>query len=67
MKAFSTDRLNQRRIARRRALFFTSIFMFTGFATWFMADLFWRTGFGGVDRRADEVRRFRPRGVCAYG
>ena len=49
MKIFSTDRLDQPRIARRRITFFTSIFMFTGFATWFMADLFWRTGFGGVE------------------
>jgi membrane glycosyltransferase len=49
MKVFSTDRLDQRRIARRRVLFFTSIFMLTGFATWFMADLFWRTGFGGIE------------------
>ena len=46
MKIFSTDRLNKRRIARRRMMFFSSIFVLTSFATWFMADLLWR---GGID------------------
>src|SRR5664280_981029 len=49
MKAFSTDRLHQRRIARRRMLFFSMIFVLTGFATWFMADLLWRGGIDGVE------------------
>jgi membrane glycosyltransferase len=33
-------------MARRRMTFFTSIFMLTSVATWFMADLLWR---GGLD------------------
>ncbi|MDF9826079.1 membrane glycosyltransferase [Ereboglobus sp. PH5-10] len=31
-----------RKIARRRRVFFTLVFMITGAATWLMADLFWR-------------------------
>jgi membrane glycosyltransferase len=48
MKIFSTDRLNKRRIARRRMVFFSSIFVLTSFATWFMADLLWRGGIDGL-------------------
>ncbi len=46
MTLFATDRPHPRRIARRRMTFFTSIFMLTSVATWFMADLLWR---GGLD------------------
>jgi membrane glycosyltransferase len=49
MKGFSTDRLNSRRIARRRTVFFSSIFVLTSFATWFMADLLWRGGLDGLE------------------
>lgn len=46
MKTFSTARMNKRRTARRRMVFFSSIFVLTSFGTWFMADLLWR---GGLD------------------
>jgi len=49
MKTFSTDRLNKRRTARRRMAFFSSIFVLTSFATWFMADLLWRNGLDGLE------------------
>ena len=49
MKTFSTDRLNPPRIARRRMVFFSSIFVLTSFATWFMADLLWRGGLDGIE------------------
>ena len=48
MKTFSTDRLHPPRIARRRMVFFSSIFVLTSFATWFMADLLWRGGLDGT-------------------
>ena len=46
MKLFATDRVDRRRRARRRFMFFSSIFVLTSLATWFMADLLWR---GGLD------------------
>jgi membrane glycosyltransferase len=49
MKTFSTDRLHPPRIARRRMVFFSSIFVLTSFATWFMADLLWRGGLDGIE------------------
>jgi membrane glycosyltransferase len=49
MKTFSTERLHPPRIARRRMTFFSSIFMLTSFATWFMADLLWRGGLDGLE------------------
>jgi len=49
MKLFSTDRIDARRIARRRITFLSSVFMLTGFATWFMADLLWRGGLDGIE------------------
>jgi membrane glycosyltransferase len=49
MKTFSTERLHPARIARRRMVFFSSIFMLTSFATWFMADLLWRGGLDGLE------------------
>jgi len=49
MKAFSTDRLDPQRIARRRITFFSSIFVLTSLATWFMADLLWRGGLDGIE------------------
>ena len=49
MKTFSTDRLDPQRIARRRIMFFSSIFVLTSLATWFMADLLWRGGLDGIE------------------
>jgi membrane glycosyltransferase len=49
MKTFATDRLDLRRIARRRITFFSGIFVLTSFATWFMADLLWRGGLDGIE------------------
>jgi membrane glycosyltransferase len=49
MKTFSTDRLDPQRIARRRITFFSSIFVLTSLATWFMADLLWRGGLDGIE------------------
>jgi membrane glycosyltransferase len=49
MKTFSTDRLEPQRIARRRITFFSSIFVLTSLATWFMADLLWRGGLDGIE------------------
>ncbi|HTT56076.1 MAG TPA: glucans biosynthesis glucosyltransferase MdoH [Opitutaceae bacterium] len=46
MTLFATDRVDRRRRARRRFMFFSSIFVLTSVATWFMADLLWR---GGLD------------------
>jgi len=46
MTIFATDRVDRRRRARRRFMFFSSIFVLTSVATWFMADLLWR---GGLD------------------
>ena len=37
------------RINRRRFSFFSSIFVLTSLATWFMADLLWRGGLTGVE------------------
>ena len=49
MRAFSTEKLDRRRTARRRMMFFSSIFVLTSFATWFMADLLWHGGFSGLE------------------
>lgn len=41
---------DSRRITRRRAVFFTSAFILTSLATWFMADLLWKDdGIRGVE------------------
>jgi membrane glycosyltransferase len=34
--------MDERRLTRRRSLFFTGIFLLTSVATWFLADLLWR-------------------------
>jgi membrane glycosyltransferase len=44
MQLFVNPEMNQRRLNRRRFLFFSAVFFFTSFATWFMADLLWRNG-----------------------
>lgn len=50
MTVFVTEKMDARRLGRRRALYFTSIFLFTSIATWFMADILWRSGpVGGLE------------------
>ena len=49
MRLFLTEQMDQRRLNRRRFLFFSTIFGFTSVATWFMADLLWRGGLTGVE------------------
>jgi membrane glycosyltransferase len=49
MRLFLTEKMDQRRLARRRFLFFSAIFAFTSIATWFMADLLWQGGLSGVE------------------
>src|SRR5580700_4562855 len=44
MRLFHNERMDARRLNRRRFLFFSAIFVLTSFATWFMADLLWRNG-----------------------
>lgn len=42
--------INPRRLARRRASFWSSVLVLTSLATWFMADLLWRTdGISGLE------------------
>jgi membrane glycosyltransferase len=49
MRVFLTEQMNAKRLSRRRFLFFSTIFVLTSFATWFMADLLWRNGITGVE------------------
>jgi membrane glycosyltransferase len=50
MRFFLTEHMDARRLNRRRFLFFSSAFVLTSLATWFMADLFWRDGnFSGLE------------------
>ncbi len=41
---FVSERVDRRRLAKRRFLFFTTIFVLTSIAGWFMADLLWSSG-----------------------
>jgi membrane glycosyltransferase len=41
--------MSRKRLGRRRFLFFSSIFVLTSFATWFMADLLWRDGITRIE------------------
>ncbi len=41
---FVADRFDRRRVVKRRFLFFTTIFLLTTLAAWFMADLLWNSG-----------------------
>ena len=41
---FTVEQVDRSRVSRRRAIFFTSVFLLTSLATWFMADLLWRGG-----------------------
>ena len=36
---FTVEQVDRSRVSRRRAIFFTSVFLLTSLATWFMADL----------------------------
>ena len=49
MRLYLTEKMDQRRLDRRRMLFFSAIFAITATATWFMADLLWRDGLPPVE------------------
>ncbi len=49
MRLYLTEKMDKRRLKRRRFLFFSSIFAVTSIATWFMADLLWRNGITGIE------------------
>ncbi len=49
MRLYLTEKMDQRRLDRRRMLFFSAIFAITAVATWFMADLLWRDGLPPVE------------------
>jgi len=50
MRIISSDFIAPNRLKRRRRLFFTSVFVLTSLATWFMADLLWNdNGIRGVE------------------
>lgn len=49
MRLYLTEKMDRRRLSRRRFLFFSTIFAFTSIASWFMADLLWRGGLSGVE------------------
>lgn len=50
MKLFTPDSPEPGRVARRRATLFSSAFMLTSLATWFMADLLWSAdGINGLE------------------
>ncbi len=46
MRIFITETMSAARLNRRRFLFFSSIFVLTSLATWFVADLYWRDADG---------------------
>jgi membrane glycosyltransferase len=50
MKIFITEHMDSGRLNRRRFVFFSSVFVLTSLATWFVADLYWRdsSGFSGL-------------------
>lgn len=49
MALYLTEKMDGRRLSRRRFLFFSAIFVLTSVATWFMADLLWTGGFTGIE------------------
>src|SRR4051812_27969151 len=49
MRLYLTEKMDKRRLSRRRFLFFSAIFVFTSIATWFMADLLWRGGLSSIE------------------
>jgi membrane glycosyltransferase len=42
MRIFVTEHMDAARLNRRRFVFFSSVFVLTCLATWFVADLYWR-------------------------
>jgi membrane glycosyltransferase len=42
MRIIATEQLSKARLNRRRFVFFSSVFVLTSLATWFVADLYWR-------------------------
>jgi membrane glycosyltransferase len=51
MRILATENLDRTRLNRRRFSFFSSIFVLTSLATWFVADLYWRNlrGLAGIE------------------
>jgi membrane glycosyltransferase len=51
MRIFVTEHMDAARLNRRRFVFFSSIFILTSLATWFVADLYWRDreGLSGLE------------------
>ncbi len=49
MQVSPIELLSRQRLNRRRFTFFSSIFVLTCLATWFMADLLWHDGLTGVE------------------
>jgi len=49
MRLYLTEKMDARRLGRRRFLFFSTAFALTSLATWFMADLLWRGGITPVE------------------
>jgi membrane glycosyltransferase len=51
MTAVAHERMDPRRLGRRRFFFFSAVFGLTSMATWFVADLYWRDsdGFTGLE------------------
>ena len=49
MNLYLSEKMDKRRLGRRRFLFFSTIFAFTSVASWFMADLLWRDGLTGIE------------------
>ena len=42
IRHFAVEQVDKKRVSRRRATFFTLVFLLTTTAVWFMADLLWR-------------------------
>ena len=49
MQVSPIELLSRQRLNRRRFTFFSSIFVLTCLATWFMADLLWHDGINGLE------------------
>jgi membrane glycosyltransferase len=51
MTIFDMQQMDAGRLNRRRFVFFSSVFVLTSLATWFVADLYWRDdgGFSGLE------------------
>src|SRR6478736_8282111 len=47
--AFTVEQVDKSRVSRRRATFFSLIFLLTSLAAWFMADLLWQGGVNLAD------------------